>query len=124
MATTIKVITAKDFIQVTTDGVIDITSSRQLITDIANAEHVHNNYELLVDFRDTHSTLSVSDVYQLASELFNHGAAFRRKVALVVTPGTNFDQASFFETCSHNRGFSVNAYTEYEAAMRWILAAD
>lgn len=124
MATNIKIITARDFLEVTTDGIINMTTSRQLIVDIAKAGHRHADYELLVDFRDTRSQLSVTDVYQLAAELYLHGTTFRRKVALVVTPGTNFNQASFFETCSHNRGFAVNAYTDYETALRWILEAD
>ena len=124
MTTMIKIITARDFIEITTAGIINNTTCRQLLTDIAKAEHHHTDYELLVDFRDTQSQLSITDVYQLAAELCQHGDTFRRKVALVVTPGLNFDQASFFETCSHNRGFLVNAYTDYEKAIRWILKAE
>jgi len=121
MATKIKIITAGDFIEITADGIIDFTTSRQLLAEIAQAEHLNAEYELLVDFRDTHSLLSITDVYRLAGELCRHGTTFHRKVALVVTPGLHFDQARFFETCSHNRGFSVNAYTDYEKAIRWIL---
>ena len=82
------------------------------------------DYELLVDFRDTQSNLSTLDLYQLANELCQHGDTFRRKVALLVLPGVNFSRASFFETCSHNRGFSVNAFMDYEKAMRWLLSPD
>lgn len=121
MATKIKIITARDFIEITADGIINITTSRQLLADIAKAEHNHADYELLVDFRDTQSQLSITDVYQLAAELCKYGDTFHRKVALVVTPGLNFNQASFFETCSQNRGFAVNTYTDYEEAIRWIL---
>jgi hypothetical protein len=124
MATKIKVITARDFLEVTPDGIINLTTSRQLLVDIAKAEHHPVDYEILVDFRDTQSHLSVLDVYQLAAELCQHGDTFRRKVALLVVPGVNFEQARFFETCSHNRGFSVNAFTDYEKAMRWILSAE
>ena len=124
MATKIKIITARDFLEVTADGIINLTTSRQLLVDIAAAEQSPADYELLVDFRDTQSDLSIFDVYQLAAELVQHGNTFRRKVALLVLPGVNFDHASFFETCSHNRGFSVNAFTDYEKAMRWILSAE
>jgi hypothetical protein len=124
MATKIKIIAAKDFLEVTPDGIINITTSRQLLVDIAKAEHQPVDYELLVDFRETQSHLSISDMYQLAAELCEHGDTFRRKVALLVFPGVNFDQASFFETCSHNRGFSVNAFTDYEKAMRWVLSGE
>ncbi|OGU14663.1 MAG: hypothetical protein A2076_08100 [Geobacteraceae bacterium GWC2_53_11] len=123
MATKIKIIAATDFLEVTTEGTIDITTSRQLLTDIAHAGHDQENHKLIVDFRGTQSDLTIAEVYQLAAELCQHGTAFRRDVALIVTPGLNFDRASFFETCSHNRGFSVNAYTDYETALRWILQA-
>jgi hypothetical protein len=124
MATKIKLITTGDFLEVTTEGIINLTTSRQLLVDIAKADHPPADYELLVDFRDTQSQLSVTDVYQLAAELCQHGDTFRRKVALLVVPGINFEQAHFFETCSHNRGFAINAFTDYEKAMRWVLSAE
>jgi hypothetical protein len=124
MATKIKIITAKDFLEVTTDGIINLATSRQLLIDIAKADNIPVDYELLVDFRDTQSKLSISDIYQLAGELVRHGNTFRRKVALLVLPGINFNHASFFETCSHNQGFFINAFTDYEKAMRWILSAE
>jgi hypothetical protein len=123
LATEFKIISAKEVLEVTTDGNIDIAACRQLLVDIAKADHHQTDYELLVDFRGTESQLSIIEIYQLAAELHLHGSTFHRKVALVVTPGVHFERASFFETCSHNRGFSVNAYTEYEAAVRWILKA-
>ena len=124
MAIKIKVITGTDFIEVTPEGVINLTTSKQLLTAIAKAEDTPVDYELLIDFRDTQGDLSVLDVYQLAAELILYGGTFRRKVALLVLPGINFDRASFFETCSHNRGFSVNAFMDYEKAMRWLLSPD
>ena len=124
MATKIKIVTAGDFMEVTPNGMINITTSRQLLVDIAKADPPPADYELLVDFRNTQSDLSITDVYELAAELIRHGDTFCRKVALLVLPGVNFDRAGFFETCSHNRGFSINAYTDYEQAIRWLLSTE
>ena len=124
MATKIKIITARDFLEVTPDGIINITTSKQLLVDIAKAEHHPVDHELLIDFRDTQFHMSVSDMYQLAAELCQHGDTFRGKVALLVVPGVNFDHAHFFETCSQNRGFLINAFTDYEKAMRWVLSTE
>jgi hypothetical protein len=124
LATKIKIISGKDFLEVTAAGIIDIATSRKLIVDVAAAETPAVDYELLVDFRDTRSSLSIIDLYQLAAELVRHRNTFRRKVALLVPPGVEFDQARFFETCAHNRGFSVNAFTDYEKAMHWVLSAE
>ena len=124
MATKIKVITGADFLEITPEGVINLETSRQLLIQIARTEQSPVDYELLVDFRDTHNHLSTMDVYQLAAELVNHGDTFRRKAALLVLPGVNFDHARFFETCAHNRGFAAHAFTDYEKAMRWLLSAE
>ena len=124
MATKIKILNTMDFLEVTTDGMINITTSRQLLVDIARAEHLPVDYELLIDFRDTQCNMPLSDLYQIAAELYQHGDTFRRKVALLVLPGVNFDRASFFETCSHNRGFSVSAFTDYEKAIHWFVSEE
>ena len=124
IATKIKIITARDFLEVTTDGVINLNTSRQLLIDIAKAEQSLADYELLVDFRGTQDNLSIMDIYQLAAELYQHGDTFRRKIALLVVPGINFEHARFFENCSRNRGFLVNAFTDYEKAVHWILSTE
>ena len=123
MATKIKVVTARDFVEVTPEGTIDITTSQQLLVDIAKAEHSPVDYDLLIEFRDTRWRMSTTDIYQLAATLTRHGDTFRRRVAILVLPGINFDSASFLETCSHNRGFQVDAFTDFETAMRWLLAS-
>jgi hypothetical protein len=123
MATKIKVVTIKEFLEVTPEGNIDITTSKKLLVDIAKAEHKPVDYDLLIDFRDTHWQMSTQDLYQIASELCEHGDTFHRKIAVLVLPGVNFDPASFLETCSHNRGFFVNAFSDYESALRWLLTS-
>ena len=124
MATKIKIVTTGDFLEVTPDGIINITTSRQLLVDIAKAEHHPVDYDLLIDFRDTQWEMSTTDVYQLASELCQHGDTFRRKVAVLVLPGVSFDPAAFLETCAHNRGFLVDAFTDFETAIRWLLSSE
>jgi hypothetical protein len=124
MATKIKVVSMGDFLEVTPEGIIDIAASRQLLVDIAKADQQPVDYDLLIDFRDTKWHMSTMDLYQLAAELTHHGDTFRRKVALLVFPGDTFNAAEFFETCSHNRGFAVDAFKDFESAMRWLLSAE
>ena len=52
------------------------------------------------------------------------GIPFAGKWPFLFMPGVNFDRARFFEDASHNRGFSVNAFTDYEKAIRWILSVE
>jgi hypothetical protein len=124
MPTKIKIITAREFIEVTPEGVIDIKTSRQLIRDITKVENKPIDYDLLIDFRETQWNMSTAEIYQLASELVDYGTNFQRKVAILVLPGVNFDPATFLETCSHNRGFKINVFNNYESSMRWLLTSD
>lgn len=124
MAMKIKIINARDFLEVATEGIINLTTSRQVLVDIDRTDGQPAGYDLLIDFRETQSTLSTPDLQQLAAELSRHGDTFHRKVALLVLPGVDFDRARFFETCSHDRGFSVNAFTDYEKALAWMLPAE
>ena len=124
MATKIKIINTGDFLEVTPEGIIDMTASRQLLVDIAKAEHHPVDYDLLIDFRDTQWHMSTLDLYQLASELVQHEDTFRQKVALLVLPGDTFDSAEFFETCSRNLGFAVEAFADFESAVRWLLSME
>jgi hypothetical protein len=123
MPTKIKIITIREFLEVTPEGIIDINTSRQLLRDIAKAENQPIDYDLLIDFRETQWKMSTEEIYQLASELVEYGSNFRRKIAILVLPGINFDPASFLETCSHNRGFRINAFKDFENSMRWLLSS-
>ena len=124
MATKIKFIHAREFLEVTPAGIINIATSRQLLVDIAKAEQPPVDHELFIDFRNTQSNLSIADLYQLTKEVYEHRDTFHSKIALLVTPGINFDRAAFFEGCAHSRGLLINAFTDYEEAMRWVLAKE
>jgi len=124
MATKIKIVTTSDFLEVTPGGLIDTSTSKQLLVDIAKTETPPADYDLLIDFRDTRWKMSSVDIYELASELTRYGNTFRRKVAILVLPGLNFEPAAFLQLCSHNRGFSVDAFTNFESAIRWFLAPE
>ncbi|HKI86550.1 MAG TPA: hypothetical protein VKA53_07380 [Thermoanaerobaculia bacterium] len=123
MATKIKIVTTKDFLEVTPEGVIDIDSSRRLLVEIARSKQKPVDYDLLIDFRDTTWNMSTFELYHLASVLTDYGDTFRRKVAILVLAGVTFDKASFLETCSHNQGFQVDAFSDYETAIRWLLSS-
>jgi hypothetical protein len=124
MPTKVKIITFREFLEVTPEGIIDISTSRELLREIAKAENRPVDYDLLIDFRETQWRMSTVEMYQLASELVEYGSNFRRKIAILVLPGMNFDKAAFLETCSHNRGFKINAFQNFEESIRWLLSSE
>jgi len=121
MATKIKIIRTGDFLQAAPEGTIDLTKSRKLLVDVAMAERPPADYDLLIDFRDATLSMSITDIYSITSELSQQGDTFRRKVALLLAPGHDFNKSSFLETCAYNQGFSVETFNDFESAMRWFF---
>jgi hypothetical protein len=119
MPSTIKVISARDFLRVTAEDTIDLNASRQVLIEIAVKAALLKDFQIILDTRKAPSHLSVVDLWQLASELSEHGKAFQRKTA-VLCPPERFDRAKFFALCAANRGFRVEAFTSFEEAIDWL----
>lgn len=120
MATDIRLILAKDFVRATSEGELDLETSKKILKGIASVTADLVDYEILLDTRKADVKMSVTDLWYLAAELSNLGKAFRRKTA-VLCPVERFDDAAFFALCSENRGFRIKAFTSFEDAMNWLI---
>ena len=116
---TIKVIHATDFMKVTAQGEIDLEESMRLLVEVVLATD-HADYALVLDTRNAHSSMSVTDLWHLAAGIDKAGKNLPRKTA-VLCQRERFDHAGFFALCAHNRGFNVCAFTCYEDAMEWLI---
>jgi len=120
MTAKIKIIHAQDFLKATPEGELDFEESKRILLEIASVVS-QDDYELIIDTRKAHSVMSPNDLWQLAKEISTFGEKFRRKTA-VICPSERFDQAKFFELCSHNRGYQIHAFTSYEDAIDWLCS--
>jgi hypothetical protein len=120
MPATIRIIHATDFIKATAEGELDLTESARILAEIVWATDL-KDYEVILDTRHAHSSMSVTNLWYLASEINKVGGKLPRKTA-VLCPRERFDHAAFFALCAQNRGFSVRAFTCYEDAMEWLIA--
>ena len=123
MAVKIKIIRATDFLQVSPEGELDLDASRRLLVAVASAKRPPADFEVLLDLREVEWDLSTTDIWSLAKELGRHGETFRDKLAVLAAPGEAFDQAEFFELCSQNRGYRVEAFSSFEEAIQWLFPA-
>jgi hypothetical protein len=121
MPVKLKIIRAHDFLVMSADGEYDFDAAKRILVEIALAKHSPPDFEVLLDLRHAMFNLSTTDIYYLAAELVAHHEAFREKLAILVRPGISFDQAEFFETCAHNRGFNVDAFCDFEDAINWLF---
>lgn len=120
MTTDIRLINARDFVRVTSEGKLDFEQSMKILTEIALATAPLVAYEILLDTRQAHVQISEADLWYLAAELSKLRKAFSGKTA-VLCPVERFDDAAFFALCSKNRGIMVKAFTSFEDAINWLI---
>lgn len=117
----VKVIHASDFIRARPEGEFDLEASERLLGEIAKAGAALEDFEILLDVRKAQGTMSATDLWSLAEHLMHYRSTFARKTA-ILCPLERFDRARFFALCAENRGFNLQAFTEYEIAMEWLMA--
>jgi len=121
--TNIKVIQATDFIQATPEGHAYIEKAEQLLKDIADAGAGLEGFHVLVDTRRVTGALTATELWHLADKLAHYRRTFGNKTA-ILCPVERFDHSRFFALCAENQGFNVQAFTDYEHAMEWLLAGE
>ncbi|HUH97990.1 MAG TPA: hypothetical protein VLZ89_11560 [Anaerolineales bacterium] len=121
MSTDIRIIAAHDFIKATPEGQLDFERSRQLLVEIASAAAPLADYEIILDTRKAGTSLSETDLWYLAAELFELRKAFLHRRTAVLCPLEQFDRAAFFALCAQNRGLEVQAFASFEAAIEWLI---
>lgn len=121
MTLKLHVIHAKDFVKMTPEGEFDFDSTRDLLIKAVSVETKASELEMLLDFRQSRAELTTTDIWYLAEELEKHRTSFKEKIAILINPERNFDNAKFFELCATNRGLDVGAFRSYEEAISWLF---
>ena len=121
MKASIKLVKTKDFISTTASGELNLEESKNVLNKLAALIMPDEQHDILIDIRDTVSVLTLSDIYELVSEVGRHRSSFRNKIAILLADHHDFDKAAFLEMCAGNRGFSVNTFTEFEEAINWLM---
>lgn len=124
MKAEIKFVKTRDFIKTTASGQLNLTESKKVLTEIARLNSKDELHDVLVDIRETEPGLSLSDIYELVTEVGKHRQAFRKKIAILLGPQHDIDKARFLEMCASNRGYNVNAFDEFEESVNWLMCDD
>ena len=124
MKAEIKFVKTKDFIKTTASGQLSLEQSKKVLTGIARLNTPDDLHDLLVDIRDTLPGLSLSDIYELVTEVGNHRQAFRKKIAILLGSQHDIDKARFLEMCAANRGYNVNVFDDFEESVNWLMCED
>ena len=75
----------KDFIRRTEKGEINIQQSLNAVAELAIASELHKDVNILVDLRETETTLDFGDLLKVVLEFGYYKNCFRNKIAAVFT---------------------------------------
>lgn len=120
MKAEIKFIKTRDFLQTTASGELSLSESKKVLRQIAELNQPDDLHDMLIDIRETVSVLTLSDIYELVSEVGNHRQSFRKKIAILLGSHHDIDKARFLEMCAQNRGYRVNIFHDFEEAVCWL----
>ncbi|MCX7878311.1 MAG: hypothetical protein N2510_06670 [Ignavibacteria bacterium] len=125
MKTEVKVIKTKDFIRTKSSGELNLEATKEVLKELSELKTPGEVHEMLVDIRDTISVLTISDIFEMVSEVASkYRFSFRKKIAILIGPQHDMDKARFLEMCARNRGFIVNVFDDFESAVTWLMHDD
>jgi len=84
MTMSYKIYKVKDFIRRTEKGEINIQESLNTVAELAIASKFHKDVNILIDLRETETTLDFGDLLKVALEFAYYKDCFRNKIAGVI----------------------------------------
>ena len=121
MSVPINVIRGRDFLRTSTENVVDLAHSKEILLSILTASVSPPDFDILIDLRRFQWQLSVTDVFDLANEINKHSELYRDKIAILVLPGTEPDSTELLQVFSRARGLHVKIFTNFEDAIQWFF---
>ena len=121
MSIGIKVYQTKDFIRKTASGRMDIARSLEAVHDLAQAAGFHRDSHILIDVRETESTITHLEQMKLALEFGNYRHLFHNKIAVLI-PATSerIEKANLMKRCMEAEGFEIKVFVSFEHVVEWF----
>ncbi len=121
MTVSYKIYKIKDFIRRTEKGEINIQKSLNTVAELAIASEFHKDVNILIDLRDTETTLDYGDLLKVALEFAYYKDCFRNKIAGVIpNDPERIERAELFKTGMKVKGFLFDYFTDFEKAIEWL----
>ncbi len=121
MTVSYKIYKVKDFIRRTEKGEINIQKSLNTVAELAIASEFHKDVNILVDLRETETTLDFGDVLKVVLEFAHYKDCFQNKIAAVIPKDPErIKRGEFFKTGMKAKGFLFDYFTDFEKAIEWL----
>ncbi len=121
MTVSYKIYKIKDFIRRTEKGEINIQNSLNTVAELAIASELHKDVNILVDLRETETTLDFDDLLKVVLEFGYYKDCFRNKIAAVIPKDPErIKRGELFKTGMTIKGFLFDYFTDFEKAIEWL----
>ena len=121
MTVSYKMYKVKDFIRRTENGDINIQKSLNTVAELARASEFHKDVNILVDLRETETTLNFEDLLKVVREFAYYKDCFQNKIAAVIPEDPErIKRGEFFKTGMRAKGFLFDYFTDFEKAIEWL----
>ena len=115
-----RILKGHDIIKASPAGVTDLPQSKQVIYDLAAIAEMSKGRPILVDLRETYSSLTPENVRELIDEIIKHPKLILNKMAILARDDEQVNKATLAEIFLNLEGFQVGAFTDFEKAINWL----
>ena len=119
MSYRLQVIRSSDFVRVDANGRPNMEETQAALRKVAESCIERGVDHALIDARDAQTTLSITDLFVLASTFGNLGFQRHHRLAFVHRLGAG-ERADFFAMCANDRGWQVGSFDSFEEAFNWL----
>jgi hypothetical protein len=99
-------------------GQLEKDVGEKIITE-ARTQAAENQFNILCDVRQAKVNVAFIDWFYLPRKLDVYSKTKTVKTAILVTPGQQEEEYSFFETVTHNLGINVKIFIQEKDALEW-----
>lgn len=115
-----RIIRAKDFVQTTATGNIDVDVSKKILLNVASLVKTDPaSFNILLDVSDAYTVMTEEELTEIVNELYDRRSLFPNKIAIVFS-GDNIALAKFVESFGRREGLQINFFLEIEQAIDWL----
>lgn len=118
--TKITIIPSSEFLTCSTRGEYDLERTRTHFLKLLRAAADAGAENILLDAREAITRMRAFEVFSLIEVFDELTPPFTGRLAILNQPKDAFNRAEFFSLCARHRGFEVDAFQDYQAAVEWL----
>ena len=105
----------------TLSGEIDTAQALKLALNISHSVKLNQDYNILIDIRDTTFYPEMVDLFEIAEEFSKLLLDFNQRIAIIIPNTEQRKQvAKLFQICMEAENFNIMHFIDYDDAIEWL----